>query len=224
MHLFSKTAVLALLAILLATGCSLPADTSAPTAAPTTSQASTAVATQPAATAGSPAADTPTAAAAGWQADGVVSSGEYANDSTAGPMSIYWSNDDTYLYVALQANTTAWLAIGFGPERTHVGANIVIGAVANGGLELLDSYGTSERETFHTADTELGGTNNIVASAGAYADGVTTIEFQIPLNSGDQYDKKLQSGDTVNIILAVGSTSDLTSMHSYATFGSITLS
>ncbi|MCE5259084.1 MAG: hypothetical protein LLG44_08515 [Chloroflexi bacterium] len=221
MHSFSKTAALVLLVILLVTGCSLPADASAPTAAPTTSQANTAVATQPAATAVSPAADTPTAA--GWQADGVVSSGEYTNDGTAGPMSIYWSNDDTYLYVALQANTTAWLAIGFGPERTHVGANIIIGAVANGGLELLDSYGTSERGAFHTADTDLGGTNNIVASAGVYADGVTTIEFQIPLNSGDQYDKELQPGDTVNIILAVGSTSDLTSMHSYATFGTMTL-
>ncbi|MHB9034865.1 MAG: DOMON domain-containing protein, partial [Anaerolineae bacterium] len=161
--------------------------------------------------------------AAGWSADGLVTAGEYTHQGTAGPLTVSWFNDSSYLYIALQARTTGWLSIGFDPDRTHLGANIIIGAVANGSLTLLDSYGTLERGTYHTPDTELGGMNNIVAAAGSYADGVTTIEFQIPLDSGDQYDCTFQAGSNVSVILATGSTSSLTSMHSFAAFGTLAL-
>ena len=169
-----------------------------------------------------PAAGTP-AGAALWQADGVISAGEYAHSASAGRMTVHWINDGSFLYIALQARTSGWLSIGFDPDRTHRGADIIIGAVSNGQAVLLDSYGTSERGTYHTADTELGGEDNIAAFGGTSSGGVTTIEFQLPLDSGDGYDKVLQPGTTVPVILAYGVSSDLTSMHSFATFGELAL-
>ena len=158
-----------------------------------------------------------------WQADGVISLGEYTHKATSGPLTVYWRNDDTYLYLALEARTASWLSIGFDPDRTHIGANILIGAVAGGKVTVLDSYGTSEKGAYHTPDVNMDGTNNIVASGGMVQNGVTRLELQIPLSSGDKFDKVLEAGTTVPVILAVGTTSDLTSMHSYANFGELKL-
>ena len=158
-----------------------------------------------------------------WQADGVISLGEYSHKATSGPLTVYWRNDDTYLYLALEARTVGWLSIGFDPDRTHIGADILIGAVASGKVTILDSYGTSEKGAYHTPDVNMGGTNDIIASGGLLQNGVTRLEFQIPLSSGDKYDKALVAGTSVPVILAVGTTSDLASMHSYASFGEIQL-
>ncbi|MHB1355968.1 MAG: DOMON domain-containing protein [Anaerolineae bacterium] len=217
-----------LLAVVLVTGC-VPVDASAniPDAAPTAIADSEAKTTSLPNPTGVPtqttALKTATSTALGWQADGVVSLGEYAHKATSGPLTVYWRNDDTNLYLALEARAVGWLSIGFDPDRTHIGADIIIGAVSNGMVTILDSYGTSERGTFHTPDVNLGGDDSITASGGSQQGGVTILEFQIPLNSGDKYDKVLEAGTTVPVILAVGTTSNLTSMHSFASFGEIQL-
>jgi hypothetical protein len=156
-----------------------------------------------------------------WQADGVINAGEYANKGTFGPLTVYWSNDDTYLYLALEATTQSWLSIGLDYTRGMAGANYIIGAIIGGQVVIQDNYGTGRDS--HAADTDLGGTDDIAASGGSYTGGVTRLEVQIPLNSGDQYDKPLSRGQTVPVILAVGSGSDLTSMHTFAGYGQIKL-
>ena len=68
--------------------------------------------------------------------DGRIVEREYRNaflDAATG-MSVYWQNDDETLYVGLESPGTGWLAIGFGPQRMMQGANILIGAIANGML------------------------------------------------------------------------------------------
>jgi hypothetical protein len=218
-----------LLAAVLVTGCvSVDASVNTPKAVPAavaTSSANTTSFPNPTGVPTQSAAIqvTSTGTALDWQADGVVSLGEYSHQATAGPLTVYWRNDDTYLYLALQARTLGWLSIGFDPDRTHVGADIIIGAVSNGTVTILDSYGTSERGTFHTPDENLGGTYSILSSGGSQQSGVTILEFQIPLDSGDKYDKVLKAGTVVPVILAVGTTRDLTSMHTFASFGEITL-
>jgi len=223
-----KTVLLTMLAVTLVTGCSLTAGAASGSYAVSSDTGlTTTTATIPSNNSDTqpPSTETPAAPATiiVRRADGVISDGEYTNDGTAGPLSVYWYSDGTSLYVGLQAETSGWLAIGFSPDRTHQGANIIIGAVADGKLNLLDSYGTSERGTFHTEDVALGGVTNILASAGTNAGGITTIEFQIPLNSGDSFDSVLTPGETVDIILVVGSTSNLTSMHTFATFATLSI-
>jgi hypothetical protein len=163
----------------------------------------------------------PTTGPVAWQADGVINAGEYAHTSTFGPITIYWSNDDTYLYLALEATTQGWLSIGLDYTRGMAGANYIIGAIIGGQAVVEDNYGTGRDS--HAADTDLGGTDDIIASGGSYTGGVTRVEVQIPLNSGDQYDKPLSRGQTVPVILAVGSGSGLTSMHTFAGYGQIKL-
>jgi hypothetical protein len=159
----------------------------------------------------------------GNSTDGVISAGEYAHKSTFGPLTVYWSNDSKYLYLAMEADTTGWLSIGLDYDNGMAGANYLIGAIVDGKVVVEDSFGNSQGRTHHSPDTSLGGTNDIVAFGGSYTGGITRLEAQIPLDSGDKYDKPLKPGQAVPVILAIGSTNDLTSMHPFTSYGLIQL-
>jgi hypothetical protein len=159
-----------------------------------------------------------------WAPDGVVSSGEYDARATFGQMTLHWSNDAEYLYFALEAPTSGWVGIGFDPDNRMQGANFILGAMVDGIARVTDAYGVSPTGATHPPDVELGGTDDIIASGGSLRDGVTIIEAQIPLDSGDDYDKPLTPGDTVTVILAMGSSSEYNAPHTFRTTGEITLS
>lgn len=226
-----KYLCLSILCAVLITGCAPASGNSTdtltsgkPTAAATTSAKATALSktTSAATQATDPTAVAPSGSSV-WQADGVINAGEYAHKTTFGPLTVYWSNDDKYLYLAIEARSKGWLAIGLDYDRDMAGANYLIGTIINGKAVAEDSFGNSQGRTYHSPDTDLGGTNDIVASSGSYTGGITRLEVQIPLDSGDQYDKPLKRGQTVQVILGVGSSSDLTSMHTFASYGQIKL-
>lgn len=84
------------------------------------------------------------------------------------------------------------------------GADFVIGYVENDGNVVIED---------HTADTELGGTDDVELIAGELTNDGTMLHFRRPLDSGDEYDNPLTPGDTHTILLAYGNANDLTSDH-----------
>jgi hypothetical protein len=93
------------------------------------------------------------------------------------------------------------------------GANYLFGYVGNGEALLWDAYGTAPRGANHPPDEELGGTNDIVAFAGVEEEGVTRFEVQIPLDSGDTFDRPLEAGRTYPIIVAIGTQDEYNAYH-----------
>jgi hypothetical protein len=81
-------------------------------------------------------------------------------------------------------------------------ANIIIGYVTNGSLNITDQYGTAT--TDHQLDTEIGGSNDIADASGSESNGRTELRFRIPLDSGDDADKPLTPGETYTVLLAHG--------------------
>ncbi len=177
-----------------------PTDTSAPE--PTATSTST---PEPAAT------DTPmpepssTAEEATWAADGVILENEYTYQEDFSGLRLWWTNDATYLYFAVEGDTSGWVAVGFDPERRMQGANFLFGYISEDGISLWDAYGTAPTGPNHPPDEDLGGTVDIITSAGVEENGVTRFEIQIPLDSGDAYDKVLEPGQTYPFIIAMGS-------------------
>ncbi|MBN1976206.1 MAG: hypothetical protein JW918_02295 [Anaerolineae bacterium] len=161
--------------------------------------------------------------AAGWQADGVIVDGEYAHQATVGEVGLWWRSDAEFLYLAMEASTTGWVSVGLDPEVRMKGANFIVGAVAGGEAQIWDAYGTAPVGNTHPPDEELGGTDDIVAYAGVEEGGVTRFEVQIPLDSGDAFDKPLEPGGTYPIIVAVGSSDSFSASHTSRAGGSITL-
>lgn len=149
-----------------------------------------------------------------WNADGVVSEGEYSYEADLKGFKIWWSNDAEFLYMALEGKTKGWVSVGIDPENRMQGANYIFGYVVDGTAQIWDAYGTAPTGATHPPDEELGGANHIVAFAGVEENSVTRFEFQIPLDSGDDYDKPLVSGQSYPMIVATGGADDYNGYHS----------
>lgn len=158
-----------------------------------------------------------------WIADGVISDGEYGSEANFGDIRIWWGNDETSLYLAMEGDTTGWVAVGINPQRGMQGADFLLGFVENGEAQLWDAWGTAPTGPNHPPDEDLGGTSDILDFAGVEENGVTRFELQIPLDSGDEYDHRLQSGQTYPVIVAIGPQDDFNAYHSRYDQGEISI-
>jgi len=148
-----------------------------------------------------------------WEADGVVVEGEYTDQVEIAGVTLAWMTDTDYLYGAMWAKTEGWVAVGFDPEQRMQGANYVFGFVQDGEVFIADMFGTKPvGPDSHPPDTTLGGTDDLQMFGGREEDGVTLIEFKIPRDSGDAYDKPLTPGRHV-LITAFGPTDDFGTRH-----------
>jgi hypothetical protein len=148
--------------------------------------------------------------------DGIIGDDEYdhASNFEGGKFKFYWKIEGNNIQIAMKAQTTGWLAIGFKPATSpHKDADMIFGWVnVQGNTMMVDAYSPG---TFgpHPADTEIGGTDNIISYGGAEKDGVTIIEFVRALSTGDRYDKDIPRVGELDVIWAYGSTDDWTSKH-----------
>ncbi|PKN79422.1 MAG: hypothetical protein CVU48_05385 [Candidatus Cloacimonetes bacterium HGW-Cloacimonetes-1] len=125
------------------------------------------------------------------------------------------------LQCILSANTPGWLSVGFDPSSRMKDANYIIGYVNGGVGSIRDDWGTSQSS--HEADVALGGTSDITLLASDESGGITTLEFIIPLNSGDAKDKAMVIGNSYSLIFAKGNADDYDSMHSGTGVSTITI-
>jgi len=211
-------------------GCGSPAEpqieeaTAAPTQAPVTEESTSEAPTQEE-TAPEPTEKTQEAAEAEipWTADGVITAGEYTDEATIKTLNLWWRHDGEYLYLAMEGPTQGWISIGIDPSTGMQDADYLFGFVSDGKAQLWDAYGTAPRGANHPPDEELGGSNNIIAFAGVEQDSITRFELQIPLNSGDDYDKVLEPGTTYPIIVALGSRDEYNGFHNVVGRGELIL-
>ena len=138
----------------------------------------------------------------------------YDHEVSARGMSFSWSVEGNVLKGKMSAKTGGWVAVGFNPSSKMKDANIIIGYVKDGVGTVADHFG--DKATGHSADTELGGKEDVTLVAASEENSMTTIEFTMPMDSGDAYDQVLQAdGDTV-LLLAYGPDRDsLKPRHSY---------
>lgn len=127
------------------------------------------------------------------------------------------------LLISISAPTTGWVSVGFEPSRVMKDADIYIGYVQDGEVFLRDDFGTGN--TSHAPDTSLGGESSFTGLSGTEADGVTSITFTIPRNSGDSFDKVLAAGGSYKVLLGYGpdGSDDYTTYHRWVKSVDLTL-
>lgn len=121
--------------------------------------------------------------------------------------------EEDNLLVRMSSETKGWLAVGFEPTKMMKNANIIIGYVSDNETILEDHF--SHSLTGHKSDELLGGENNVTLIDSSEIDGKTVIEFSIPLDSGDEFDKVLIPGEEYKIIFAIGKKDNLKTRHSF---------
>jgi hypothetical protein len=132
-------------------------------------------------------------------------------------ITLQWKVDGSDLDVILSAPTTGWVAVGFDPSSRMQGANIILGKVETGTPIVRDDFGSAP--TDHTEDV----ITNVTVNGGTEVDGITTVSFSIPLDSGDSNDKPLAEGESYRVLLSYGSSDDFDQKHSTRTSVSITI-
>jgi hypothetical protein len=158
-----------------------------------------------------------------WAALTNVHAAEYDHEVQDKKISFAWKVEGDKLAVKMSAETEGWVGIGFNPEKGMQGANFILGYVKNGKAKIDDDYGVDNNA--HKSDTKLDGTSDVTLIGGTEEGGVTTIEFAIPLDSGDKTDTKIDvNGDTI-VLLAYGSGRDsFLAKHKYRTALKVNLS
>ncbi|MDJ0623997.1 MAG: DOMON domain-containing protein [Desulfocapsaceae bacterium] len=131
---------------------------------------------------------------------------EYDHETEVRGMTFSWKVADGNLHVKLMGKTTGWVGIGFNPTEGMKDANYVLGYVKKGKVEITDDFGNSAIN--HKSDEELGGTNDVTVVGGEEKGRATTLEFSIPLDSGDKYDSVLDPEGTTVVLLAFGGNRD----------------
>lgn len=156
-----------------------------------------------------------------WNGDGIFSDNEYLGEMKYGSFEIRWRSDGDYLYLGITADTSGWISVGFEPSVAMKDADMIFGAVADGTVIVSDQYSTGSFGP-HSADSELGGSDDVLEYGGTESGGTTTIEVKRRLNTGDAYDYVF-AGGTVNIIWGYSSSDDFTRQHSNRGSGEIQL-
>ncbi len=125
------------------------------------------------------------------------------------------------LHCKLTSQTSGWVSVGFNPSSMMKDANYIIGYVSGSNAFIRDDFGVSN--TVHQSDVSLGGTSNLTLIGGTENASSTTLEFKIPLNSGDPYDQVLLLDHSYPVVFAQGNSDDFTSSHYSTGHGTITL-
>ena len=146
-----------------------------------------------------------------WKADGVIADNEYSKTQVIGEIEVYSRIDNDVVRLALKAKTNGYVAIGFDPSEKMKDADMVLGFVKDGKAVVTDMFSTGLTGP-HPPDDQQGGRQDVTVFGGSKKDGVTIIEFERKLVTGDSLDKAIKIGDN-RIIWAVGDNETATTKH-----------
>ena len=137
-----------------------------------------------------------------WKPDGIIADGEYSKMQSFGEIEVYSRIDGNKARLALKAKTNGFVAIGFDPSDKMKDADIILGFVKEGKAVVFDMFSNGATGP-HPADDQQGGNNDVTVFGGSTKNGVTIIEFERNLLTGDPKDKEMKIGDN-KIIWSVG--------------------
>ncbi len=146
-----------------------------------------------------------------WKPDGVIADNEYAKQQVIGELDVYSRIDGDKVRIALKAKTNGYLAIGFEPSERMKEADIILGFVKDGKASVADMFSTGPTGP-HPLDEQQGGKNDVTVFGGSSKEGVTIIEFERKLDTGDVKDKVIKIGDN-KIIWAISEEAAFSGKH-----------
>jgi hypothetical protein len=155
--------------------------------------------------------------------DGTLAPGEYSKEAVFdnGNFRLLWKIEGDKAFMAIDAKTPGWVAIGFQPTFGMANADIIFGIVdASGKVQAIDAWSTGIFGP-HPPDVSQGGHDNILASAGKRTADRVVFEFSRLLNTGDKLDRIIPAAGSFKIIWSYGS--DLQFNNKHITKGAATL-
>ena len=140
-----------------------------------------------------------------WNADGIITEGEYAQmQQMDSNYYAYWNSDDEYIYVGVKVKTQGWIGFGvnfniMAGSEYYIYADMVFGQFVNGEGKVYDGYAYAS-STFG-ADSLFKANDDLVESGITRDSEYTTMEFKRALNTGDDvYDCVYKPGESNYVV------------------------
>jgi hypothetical protein len=140
---------------------------------------------------------------------------------SANGFTLIYKVDGADLHCKLTGFTTGWIALGIAPTMMMKDANFIIGYVIEDEGYIRDDYGNEP--TDHIPDLKSGGSEDVKLISYSETKSTTSLEFSLPLDSDDIYDRTLSKGNTYKVIFATGPEDDFDSYHLKKASGTIKL-
>ncbi len=156
--------------------------------------------------------------------DGILSPGEYSREQSLekGNFRILWQIEGETIFMALEAKSPGWIAVGFEPSNVMANSDMIFGLVGEGkDVQAVDAWSTGLFGP-HPPDMDQGGKSSILSYAGVRNNGTVVFEFSRLLNTGDKFDKVIPKTGPFKVIWAHSSSLKFNASHRSA--GSVTLS
>lgn len=120
--------------------------------------------------------------------DGIIEEGEYPDYLELHDIggnyvnTLYWAHNNTHLSIGMRMIGTGWIGLGLGEVGVSMtGADIIMGYVKGEDVVLEDMSSISQSKPLVDSDSYI--SEN--ATAGTESNGVTILEFIIPMKSND---------------------------------------
>ncbi len=127
---------------------------------------------------------------------------EFATEK--GGMRLRWSlRGSDSIEMELTLNGSAYVAIGLGGAMSSRsgGVDMIIGWVAANGTAFVSDHWSTGHER-PKRDVELGGTDDVQAVGGSFADGATTVRFVRKLRTADKFDGYIAPSGPLDLVYA----------------------
>lgn len=151
---------------------------------------------------------------AGWKADGIIGKTEYKYvvELKPGEFFFYYFIDSLYIYAAVKVKSKGWVGLGIDPEVAMKGADMIIAYDEGSKVKIIDAYSRGIYGP-HKADTDFGGREDLIVSAGKRDSLYVVVEFKRLLDTRDPFDRPVAEGKKVKIIFASARDSNLKRKH-----------
>jgi hypothetical protein len=158
----------------------------------------------------------PACAAEGSTVDGDISEDEYEFHVSFGDgqFDLYWKFlDNDTIQMAIEAEASGMVAIGFEPTVRMKDADMVIGfRQSSGEFDLHDAYSFEETGP-HPDDADEGGSFDLLEYTVEESGGVTSAEFTRLLSTGDDLDNDIPREGKMTLIWATSNTDEFETYH-----------
>jgi hypothetical protein len=110
------------------------------------------------------------------------SEGTYARKVTASGVDFEWTIEGPVMHGKMSARTLGWVTVGFNQRSELKGTRLIMGYVQDGKVVVEEHIADPPN---HGPKSAVGGRNAVVSQSGTEQNGVTTIEFTLTLDTGD---------------------------------------
>lgn len=147
--------------------------------------------------------------------DGKIAAREYANSykHAESGITLNWQIVSDTIYFGIESPSKGWTGIGFNPTGDKKEGGDMYMFLFDNGKFMAQDMTMTKATGAPKLDTDEGGKDSILASAGVQDDKGMVVEFSRKLDTKDKTDEPILAGKSNKVLMAIGDDPSFTKAH-----------